>query len=148
MELEKEIKQSKFKSEQQKMSINILYTANWFYAIHSSSLKKYDLTPEQFNILRILRGQHPKPATINLLIERMLNKMSNASRLVDKLILKELAERKSCKDDRRAVDVSITEKGLKLLKELDKEEFNWQAKIKLTEKEAKQLNFLLDKVRS
>jgi DNA-binding MarR family transcriptional regulator len=148
MKLEEEIKQKKFKSEQQKALVNILFTANWINAMHGSFLKKYDLTPEQFNILRILRGQYPKPATVNLLIERMLNKMSNASRLVDKLLLKKLVLRSTCKEDRRAVDVLITRKGLDLLAELDKSEKEWLKEIHyLSNAEAKTVNDLLDKLR-
>jgi DNA-binding MarR family transcriptional regulator len=148
MKLEEEIKQKKFRSEQQKGLINIIYTANWLNAIHGSHLKRYDLTPEQFNILRILRGQHPRPATVNLLIERMLNKMSNASRLVDKLLVKKLVVRTTCREDRRAVDVLITKKGLDLLEELDKAEKDWQKSVgQLSNAEARALNELLDKLR-
>jgi DNA-binding MarR family transcriptional regulator len=148
MKLEEEIKQKKFRSEQQKGVINIIYTANWLNAMHGSHLKKFDLTPEQFNILRILRGQYPKPATVNLLIERMLNKMSNASRLVDKLLAKKLVVRSTCKEDRRAVDVVITKKGLDLLAELDDSEKDWVKDIHpLSPQEAKTLNDLLDKLR-
>ena len=148
MTIGEEIK-SKFNSEHQKAAINVLYTANRLYEVHSNSLKKFGLTPEQYNILRILRGQHPKPATVNLLIERMLNKMSNASRLVDKLVIKKMVIRKTCKDDRRAVDVLITQKGLDLLLMLEKAEVVWLKEIsKLSIAEAKELNRLLDKVRS
>ena len=104
MKIEKEIKQSKFKSEHQKMLINILYTSSWLAAKHAASLKPAGLSTQQFNILRILRGQHPEPATVNLLIDRMLDKNSNASRLVEKLRLKKLVERAICPEDRRAVN--------------------------------------------
>lgn len=148
MRIEDEIKQSKFSNEHQKMSINIIFTANRLNALVSKSMKKYEVSPEQFNILRILRGQYPNPATVNLLIERMLNKMSNASRLVEKLRKKGLVERKTCKEDRRACDVIITKKGLNLLSELDKEEKKWNSSISaISEKEAKELNYLLDKLR-
>ncbi|MCX7723608.1 MAG: MarR family transcriptional regulator, partial [Verrucomicrobiae bacterium] len=82
-------------------------------------LSKFDLTPQQFNLLRILRGQYPSPASISLIKERMLDKMSDASRLVDRLIQKKLVERKICSQDRRKVDVIITRKGLKLLEKID-----------------------------
>ena len=147
MGIAEEIK-SKFHSEYQKVAVNILFTSNRLYEVHSNSLKKFGLTPEQYNILRILRGQHPKPATVNLLIERMLNKMSNASRLVDKLVLKKMVIRKTCKEDRRAVDVLITQKGLDLLLLLEKAEVVWLKEIStLSTDEAKQLNKLLDKIR-
>ena len=148
MRLEDEIKQSKFKSEYHKLGVNILYTANWLALHHTKQCKEYDITPEQFNILRILRGQHPKPATVNLLIDRMLDKNSNASRLVEKLRVKKLVERATCPEDRRAVNVVITQKGLDLLAEIDKTETSYLKELKnLTEKEAEQINFLLDKLR-
>ena len=148
MEIGKEIKQPKFKSEHQKMLINILFTSGWLSAQHATSLKPHGISTQQFNILRILRGQHPKPATVNLLIDRMLDKNSNASRLVEKLRLKKLVERAVCPEDRRAVNVIITQKGLDLLTELDKQEGSFIKELKnLSEKEAEQLNTLLDKLR-
>ena len=148
MKLEDEIKQSKFKSEYQKLELNIIFTANWLEHHHGKHCKQHDITSEQFNILRILRGQYPNPATVNLLIERMLNKMSNASRLVEKLRKKGLVERKISKDDRRACDVIITKKGLALLSELDKLEKEWEKLVAhLSLDEARKLNTLLDKLR-
>jgi len=148
MEIGKEIKQAKFKNEYQKVLINILFTSGWLGSRHSMGLKPYGISPQQYNILRILRGQYPKPATINLLIDRMLDKNSNASRLVEKLRLKKLVDRATCEDDRRAVNVLITQKGLDLLEELDKNESNMLKELRnLSEKEAEQLNGLLDKLR-
>jgi DNA-binding MarR family transcriptional regulator len=148
MEIGKEIKQSKFKNEHQKMLINILFTSNWLAAKHACNLKPFGISSQQFNLLRILRGQHPKPATVNLLIDRMLDKNSNASRLVEKLRLKKLVERATCPEDRRAVNVIITQKGLDLLAEIDKEETSFLKELKnLSEKEAEQVNLLLDKLR-
>jgi DNA-binding MarR family transcriptional regulator len=148
MEIGKEIKQSKFKNEHQKMLINILFTSNWLNSKHASSLKPFGISSQQFNLLRILRGQHPKPASVNLLIDRMLDKSSNASRLVEKLRLKKLVERSVCPEDRRAVNVIITKKGLDLLTELDKNESDFFKELQnLSEKEAEQMNFLLDKLR-
>jgi DNA-binding MarR family transcriptional regulator len=148
MKLEHEIKQSKFKDEYHKLGVNIIYTSNWMVGQQSKQLKEFDISPEQFNILRILRGQYPHPATVNLLMERMLNKMSNASRLVEKLRKKDLVQRKISIDDRRACDVLITKKGLELLKELDKTEKQWIKMIShLSEKEVKEMNDLLDKLR-
>lgn len=148
MEIGKEIKQSKFKNEYQKMLINLLFTSGWLQAKHSCNLRPYGISSQQFNILRILRGQYPKPATVNLLIERMLDKNSNASRLVEKLRLKKLVERATCPEDRRAVNVVITKKGLDLLEELDKNENLFLKDLKIiTEKEAEQINILLDKLR-
>ncbi len=148
MEIGKEIKQSKFKNEHQKMLINLFYTNGWLSAITGNRFKPYDISNQQYNILRILRGQHPNPATVNLLIERMLDKNSNASRLVEKLRIKKLVERATCPEDRRAVNVRITKKGLDMLAELDKQEGEFLKKLKtLSEEEAMQLNLLLDKLR-
>lgn len=148
MKIGKEIKQAKFKNEHQKMLINILFTSGWLSSKHAGNLKPFGISTQQYNILRILRGQHPKPATVNLLIERMLDKNSNASRLVEKLRLKKLVERAVCLDDRRAVNVAITKKGLDLLIELDKQEDKFIEDLKtLSEKEAEQINLFLDKLR-
>lgn len=148
MDIGKEIKQSKFRNEHHKMLVNILFTSGWLDSKHACNLKPYGISSQQYNILRILRGQHPKPATVNLLIERMLDKNSNASRLVEKLRLKKLVERATCPEDRRAVNVLITQKGLDLLTEIDKHETSFLKELKnLTEKEAEQINLLLDKLR-
>lgn len=146
--LEDEIKQQKFKTEYQKLTVNIIYTANWLNDLIAKSMKVYDISPEQYNILRILRGRHPNPVTVNVLMERMLNKMSNVSRLVEKLRKKNLVERKISKEDRRACDIVITKRGLDLLTELHKEEEKWNSSVSaLTMKEAREINCLLDKIR-
>lgn len=148
MKLEAEIKQLKFSNEYQKAAANIIFTSNWINAIQSRSLKKYSLTPEQFQILKILKGQYPSPSTVTLLVERMLNKMSNASRLVEKLFKKKFVERRQAVNDRRAVDIKITKKGLSLLSELEKVENYWHEVIaNISSKEAKKLNELLNKLR-
>ncbi len=146
MRLEDEIMQKKFKSELHKLLVNIIYTGNWLNSAHSKFYKQYGLTPQQYNLLRILRGQHPNCATVNLLTERMLDKMSNASRLVEKLRKKEYVKRIECPRDRRRVEVTITNKGLKLLKEIDDIEYEKNFN-NLTIKETKQLNDLLDRFR-
>jgi len=148
MELEKEIQQKQFQNEYQKLMVNIFYTNGWLTSLHAKFLKPYGISAQQYNLLRILRGQHPNPATINLLKERMLDKMSNASRLVEKLRLKGLAERHECPMDRRAVDVIITQKGLDLLKALDNVTQSMEEKLKaITEAEANEANRILDKLR-
>lgn len=148
MRLEDEIKQQSFKNDYQKMVVNLVFTGSWINVNTSEMLKPFKLTTQQYNVLRILRGQYPNPASVNLIIERMLDKMSNASRIVDKLLVKKLADRKVCPDDRRMVDVKITEKGLKILGELDLIEKQWQEKFKtLKLNEVKELNILLDKLR-
>lgn len=148
MSIEKDIKQSNFKSPHIKAVINIFYTNSWLQTIQMEIFKPFDLTIQQYNVLRILRGQHPNPITVMAIIERMLDKMSNASRLVDKLLLKGLAIRTECPNDRRAVDVKITQRGLDLLEELDILQINWENNLRgLTDEEALQLSDLLDKMR-
>ena len=148
MGIAEEIKQEKFSSEYSKAVINIIYTNSWLHQRHQELFKESGLTTPQFNILRILRGQHPNPSTVNLLIDRMLDKSSNASRIVDRLEQKGLVTRKQCKDDRRAVDVYISEDGLALLVDLDEKLKGFQDQSrKLTEEEATMLNNLLDKLR-
>jgi len=148
MGIEKDIQQGKFKSSHQKAGINIIYTASCMNLHTSHVLKQFDLTPPQFNVLRILRGQFPKAITVNEIINRMLDKSSNASRIVEKLKAKELIERKECEQDRRQVDVSITQKGLILLAEIDQMEDKFVFGIgSLTAEEAETLSTLLDKGR-
>lgn len=147
MQIEKEI-QGKFEDNYHKAVVNISYTYGWLANMLRSEFEKYNLTSQQFNVLRILRGQYPKPATINLLKERMLDKMSDASRIVDRLVQKELVSRGTCTHDRRAVDILITEKGLELLAQMDKGfRTSDLVKTNLTEQEADQLSELLDKLR-
>lgn len=148
MRLEEEIKQEKFRNEFHKLAVNIIFTHSWLIHKINQTLSKFDLTPQQFNLLRILRGQYPSPASISLLKERMLDKMSDASRLVDRLIQKGLVERKICEQDRRRVDVIITKKGLSTLKKIDLKNEEMDSLMKnISKSEAKQLNDLLDKLR-
>ncbi len=149
MRIEKAIKQNKFTSEYQKLTVNIAYTNSYITQILSRYLKPYDLTMQQFNVLRIVRGNTPNPVSINAIGERMIDKMSNASRLVDKLHKKELVMREKCERDKRQVDVSLTEKGSEVLSALDQElsEFDKNFHI-LNIDEAIMLNKLLDKLRT
>ncbi len=148
MKIEEAIKQSSFKSEYQKLLVNVIYTGSWLSLKNTEMLRPYNLTIQQYNVLRILRGQHPNPATVNLIIDRMLDKTSNASRIVDKLIEKDLVTRNLRTDDRRCVDVLITTKGLSLLKDIERDEANFFKTFKsLKTEEAKELNRLLDKLR-
>lgn len=147
MELEKEIAQKVFKSEQQKAMINLIFTYHWANNLMRQDFINYDITPQQFNILRILRGQFPNPSTINLLKERMLDKMCDASRMVDRLKQKDLIERCISKKDRRSVDIVISQKGLDLLSKIDKELDENKHMERLSIEEAKILNSLLDKLR-
>jgi DNA-binding MarR family transcriptional regulator len=148
MKIEDEIKQPVFRSPYQKAYVNLVYTSGWVQQEQSAQFKPFGVTLPQYNLLRILRGQYPKPATVSLLIERMLDKTSNASRIVDKLVAKELVTRQQCPNDRRTVDVLITQKGLDVLQEMDELEGGKGTGItRLTEEEALQLSDLLDKIR-
>jgi len=148
MKLEDEIKQEKFKNVYQKAVLNILFTASWINNLNISFLKPFRISPQQFNVLRILRGQFPKPATINLLQERMLDRTSNASRLVEKLRRKSLIRRSQSGKDRRQVDVLITSKGLNLLKKIDDKIGNIEIYFeKISPQEAESINIILDKMR-
>lgn len=148
MGIAEDIKQERFSSEYSKSVINVIYTSSWLHQRHLEVFKEHGLTTPQFNILRILRGQHPNPSTVNLLIDRMLDKSSNASRIVDRLEEKGLVIRKQCKNDRRAVDVFISDKGSELLSMLDSKMSDFEnATRKLSEEEAETLNALLDKMR-
>ncbi len=149
MRLEEEIKQTKnFKSPYERAQVNILYTSKWLEEIQTGLFKKFDLTVQQYNILRILRGTAPAATTIKVLRERMLDKMSDASRLVEKLRKKGLVNRKGCKSDRRNVDVTITDKGLAALSEIDAQYAESEKKFHtLSEEEVILLGELLDKFR-
>ena len=148
MKLEQEIKQKKFKSEIHKLAVNIIYTHSWLNSYQTKVLGKYNITTQQYNILRILRGQHPNPVTISLLKERMLDKMSDASRLVERLRVKGLVERKNCKNDRRRAEVLITEKGLEILDELKVMDDNLKNVFSnISKDEAELVNNILDKMR-
>lgn len=147
MRLEDEIKSS-FGSEYHKLEVNILYTQYFRGQRIQQVMKPYGITTQQYNILRILRGQRPNPANVNLLIERMMDKMSNASRLVDKLCAKGYVQKSVNPRDKRNADIVITDSGLDLIDELDPliTAHIDQLKI-LSEEEATHLNFLLDKLR-
>lgn len=146
--IEEAIKQSEFKDSYNKVVVNLLYTHSYLVSFQTAVLKPMDLSPEQYNVLRILRGQQGKPATIAAIQERMLNNMSNASRLVDKLKAKELVNREECPLNRRQVDVVITEKGLALLELLEPQINAINKKdIHLEDQELDLLNRLLDKLR-
>jgi len=148
MAIEDDIKQPQFKDEYNKLIVNLIFTGYWINERESEIFKQYHLTAQQYNVLRILRGQYPKPSTINLIIDRMLDRMSNASRIVDRLEKKSLVTRKTSKGDRRAVDVLITQKGLDLLNKIDEELEKWERSLNnISVEEARILNTLLDKLR-
>jgi DNA-binding MarR family transcriptional regulator len=148
MGLEKDIKQQHFTSENQKLIINLVFTNNWLTEKIRDFLSAEDITLQQFNILRILRGSYPKPLSTLVIRERMLDKMSDTSRIVDRLLLKGLVDKKTCPSDKRLVDISITEEGKKVLAKIDQNEKEMMAVItNLNEEEMKILNGLLDKMR-
>ncbi len=141
------IKQAKFRSEHHRAIVSLIYAGNLISDHHNSYFKKHGITGQQFNVLRILRGQHPNPATINLIRERMLDKNSDASRIVERLRKAGLVERITCEKDRRAVDVLITKTGLQLLATIDENQKEFENPLKsISVAEIKQLNSLLDKV--
>lgn len=147
MKLEDEIK-SKFRNDYHKALVNLYYTNNVIGEQFFKMLTEYGLAAPQFNVLRILRGQHPDAVSIGLIKERMLDKNSDVSRIVDRLYKKKLVERKESKSDRRQKDVVITKNGLELLGKMticEKREDNILSN--LTKKEVKLLNELLDKIR-
>src|SRR5215217_237088 len=148
MQLQNETHTSRFESEHQQAIVNVLFTYTWCIDKLKQVILPFDITTQQFNILRILRGQHPNPSTINLLRSLMLDKMSDASRIVDRLVQKGLVAKSANGKDKRAVDILITTKGLALLKLMDqKVSISDIVSPNLTNEEAAQLNILLDKMR-
>ncbi len=148
MSLETDIQQSKFRSEYQKTVINLIYTYNWLTEQSKKFFEKEDITPQQFNILRILRGAG-KPLSTLQIRQRMLDKMSDTSRIVDRLLKKGLVKKVICKSDRRLVDVSISETGSQLLVKLDQYSDEMDSIVSnITAEEAVTLNSLLDKLRA
>lgn len=149
MRLEDELKMPKFRSSFQKASLNLMFTGEWMMARVDTLLKPYDISSQQYNVLRILRGQQGKPINLYAIQERMLNRMSNATRLVEKLRLKGLVTRELCEHNRRKVEISITEKGLQLLDTLDPlmQQLEEDTFKNLSEEEAGRLSDTLDQIR-
>jgi MarR family transcriptional regulator, multiple gene regulator MgrA len=149
MRLEEEIKQKKFASAYHKLVVNVLFSGNWLREQHGEDLQRFGITMQQFNVLRILRGQAPASASIGLVKKRMLDKQSDVSRLVERLRLKGLLQRKLAKNDRRKCEINITEKGLALLAEIDHSMTCWYDRLKgLSAREAEECSRILDKMRS
>ncbi len=148
MRLEDEIKTKPFKNERQKLTVNILYTYSWLLNRNNKLFQKFGLTMQQFNILRILRGQYPKTCNLQLLKDRMLDKQSDCSRLVERLHRKGLIERKVSETDRRKLDLKISDGGLALLQKMNPEVADQDEKLDtLTDKEVETMNTLLDRLR-
>jgi DNA-binding MarR family transcriptional regulator len=147
MGIEKDIQQQSFRNEYQKAAVNILFSAGWLNERFKNFFEPEDITPQQYNILRILRGSQQPMSTLQIR-ERMLDKMSDTSRIVERLQKKHLVEKKVCPTDKRLVDVVISRKGLSLLDKLDKKNEEIDSLLKgLSPDEAKALNRLLDKLR-
>ncbi len=148
MGIDKDIQQSKFRNAYQKAAINLFFTVGWMRDKTKTFFEEEDITMQQFNILRILRGSFPQPLSTLQIRERMLEKMSDTSRIVDRLITKGLVKKVTCKSDRRLVDVIITDKGKKLLEKLDLREGDMDGVLgNLSENDANILSDLLDKLR-
>ncbi len=148
MSLEDDIQQRSFRSIQHKSTVNLLYTISWLNSQLSPYFKDSGITSQQYNVLRILPGQNGKPCSLKVIKERMLDRMSDASRNVDKLVVKGLVSRATCDEDRRSVDLTISEKGLELLKQLDfVDDAGVEVFKNLNEAELQSLNELLDKLR-
>ncbi len=148
MKIEDEIRQSKFRNPYHKVAINVLFTAGWIEGHNKEYFKPFGVTPQQFNILRILRGQFPNKISVTEIKSRMLDRNSDVSRLVTRLISKGLIEKSQCPKDKRASDVLITADGLDLLKRIDQRVDKIDLELfRLTAAEADHLNDLLDKCR-
>ncbi len=149
MSLEQDIHQRVFRNEYQKAILNILHTQNFLINAMAAVFKQFDITRQQYNVLRILRGRYPEPATINLIKERMLEKMSDTSRIVERLRIKGLVHRCNGTTDKRSVEITITPAGLELLRTMRRPVEEFEGVIDgLSIAEARELNNLLDKIRS
>jgi DNA-binding MarR family transcriptional regulator len=148
--IEQAIQQKKFKNEFLKADINIMYTASWLALIKRQLLSDFQISWQQFNILRILKGQHPNPSPLKNLSGRMIDRTSNTSRLVDKLVEKGYVERRMCPADRRKVDIIISDTGIDMLEKASQimEEGLTSTLSAITEQEARTLNSILDKIRT
>ncbi len=149
MRLEDELRMEKFRTAQQRATLNILFTSTWIAEKTGECFKPFGISQEQYNVLRILKGQKGKPANLSTIQERMIHRMSNATRLVEKLKLKGYVNRVICEDNRRKVEITITEKGLELLEQIDPKLTHAEASLftNLTDKEARDIGDLLDKLR-
>lgn len=149
MQIEKVVRVRQFMNAWHKARVNLLYSGNWLKGEIKDFLSDYEVTQQQFNVLRILRGSRPQPLTTADIRSRLLDRMSDASRIVDRLCKKGLVEKARNSQDRRLVDVSITEVGLELLSSIDANVDTFDGIMQnLSEEEAEQLSSLLDKLRA
>ena len=147
MKIEDEIKQQKFKTPHQKAVLNLIYTTSWMQGRQKDIFKTFGITLQQFNILRILRGQHPSSTSATEIKSRMLDKNSDVSRLLDRLLAKKVITKRVSANDKRAADVNLTEEGLELLRAIDKKQNQIDNVLLLSDEEAIILSDLLDKSR-
>jgi len=147
MKIEDEIKQQKFKTPLQKAVLNLLYTTSWMQGKQKDIFKPFGITLQQFNILRILRGQHPNSTSATEIKSRMLDKNSDVSRLLDRLLAKKVITKRVSSNDKRAADVNLTEEGLELLRAIDRKQTQIDSVLLLSDDEALMLSDLLDKSR-
>ncbi len=135
---------------EKKLAINLVLTNNLATSLMLESLKPFEISIPQFNVLRILRGQHGKPANLSTIQDRMVNQMSNTSRLIDKLLEKDLVNRTICEENRRKIEVYITPAGMDLLKKIDPVVADTEQRIaqNLSTEEIEKLNQLLEKLRT
>lgn len=145
--IEESIKQDQFESHHHKAVLNVLYTASCFQLHINKFLKPFGLTHQQFNVLRILRGQKGQPISLKEVTSRMLDQSSNTSRIIERLRAKQLIERRECALDRRAVDLVITQEGQDLLQQIDQAGLIGHLQLALSHEEAELLNSLLDRMR-
>ena len=149
MSIEKDIKQEKFKNPYNKVTVNVMFTTVWILNKYAKILKPYNLTEQQYNVLKILRECYPQSANVNYILEGMIDKMSNVSRLVDKLVLKNLVKKVKSKYDLRSVDILLTDKGINLVNEISTIMENYEkSQHGLDDKEVYLLNYLLEKLRN
>ena len=149
MGIDRDIRQSKFRNEHQKAGVNLLYTYGWVMERTKELFASEDITPQQFNILRILRGSYPQPLSTLQIRERMLDKMSDTSRIVERMVSKNLVKKAVSEKDKRMVDVVITPEGSELLQNLDRRNEELDAVVNhLSDQELETLNNLLDKLRN
>jgi DNA-binding MarR family transcriptional regulator len=148
MKIEEEIQQKKFRNEYQKSAINLIYTYSWLHNKQKNFFSQYNITSQQYNVLRILKGQFPDAISTSEIRSRMLDKSSDASRIVDRLSAKDLVKKITCKSDKRLVDVSLSNKGLELLAQIDTKMLEFDNLFSsINMEEAKELNRILDKLR-
>lgn len=148
MRIEEEIRQHRFSSPRQKAVLNLLFTAGWLQARNNQFFKQYGITGAQFNILRILKGQHPDSLSVGEIKSRMLDRNSDMPRLLNRLLIKGLIDKRTCPKDKRASDVFISPTGIELLERINRQQDVLDNMIQLTDSEAQQLSDLLDKARN